>query len=98
VSDVNLMVEAARETTEAREGALREQINASLSTIRAYARDMEVGWAVTGCSELKSYSQLVLEGLQALAWLGAITCLAATQFGTWEGFGRRNAIWKAKVI
>lgn len=42
VADVSIMVDAARETTEAREGALREQVNASLSKIRAYARDMEV--------------------------------------------------------
>ncbi|KAF5829797.1 hypothetical protein DUNSADRAFT_15479 [Dunaliella salina] len=41
VADVGLMVESARETTQEREGALREQVNESLAKIRAYARDME---------------------------------------------------------
>lgn len=42
VADVAAMVEAARRSTEDREAALREQINAALQKIRAYARDMEV--------------------------------------------------------
>jgi hypothetical protein len=36
------MVENAKRLTEDREASLREQINAALSKIRAYARDMEV--------------------------------------------------------
>jgi hypothetical protein len=36
------MVENAKRLTEDREASLREQINAALTKIRAYARDMEV--------------------------------------------------------
>lgn len=42
VADLGSMVDAARAATEGREGALREQVNAALARIRAYARDMEV--------------------------------------------------------
>lgn len=36
-----MLMEAARHASEDREAGLREQINAALQKIRAYARDME---------------------------------------------------------
>lgn len=41
MADVAAVVEGAKRGTEDREAALREQINAALAKIRAYARDME---------------------------------------------------------
>ena len=41
VTDLAIMMETARRTTEDREAALREQINGALQKVRAYARDME---------------------------------------------------------
>lgn len=40
----------AKSVTEEREAALREQINAALKKMRAYARDMEVGTMGSPCS------------------------------------------------
>ncbi len=41
VTDLAGVMESARQTTDQREAALREQINAALQKVRAYARDME---------------------------------------------------------
>ena len=41
VSDLAVMMETARRSTEDREASLREQINGALQKVRAYARDME---------------------------------------------------------
>jgi hypothetical protein len=58
LSQLSSAVAAGRLAVEGREAELREEINAALRKMRAYARDMEVSWR--SCSLLDACQSLVL--------------------------------------